>query len=137
MFDRILYIISEKQEEKEIVMSFARQHNSTVLVSGVSPLDGCPPPRTEGATRQAVRAENYERQCWRSIYRVEEDLKQSGIRASVIAHLTTLDNLQFLANSTHCDLIILPVSILADHDYHLPEELLPNLPCPILLINNS
>jgi hypothetical protein len=137
MFERILYIISEKQEEKETVLNFARHHNSTVLISGISPIDGCPPPRTEGATRQAVRAEDYERRCWQSIYRVEEEFKQSGVRASVVAHLTTIDNLQFLASSTRCDLIILPVTILADHDYRLPEELLPNLPCPLLLITNT
>jgi|UniRef100_A0A7V3V083 hypothetical protein len=136
MFERILYIISEKQEEKETVLNFARSHNSTVVLSGVNPLDGCPPPRTEGVTRQAVRAEDHERRCWQNIYRIEEEFKQSGIRASVIANLTTIDNLQFLASSIRCDIIILPVSILADNDYHLPEELLPNLPCPLLLINN-
>lgn len=136
MFERILYIVSEKEEEKGIVLTLARAHGSIVLLSGLNPLDGCPPSRTEGATRQAVRIEEYERHCWQSIYRTEEEFKQSGIQASVVASLTTLDNLQLLANTIRCDLIILPVSVLADRDYRLPEELLPNLPCPILLMDN-
>ncbi len=136
MFERILYIISEKQEEKHQVMELARQQQSTVLLSAVSPVAECPSPRSEGETRQAVRKEEHERRCWQDIYRLEDEFKKSGIKASVVAQLGTLDNLQFLANSTRCDLIILPISILENFDYRLPEELLPSLPCPLLLITN-
>ncbi|MGQ9678802.1 MAG: hypothetical protein ACUVUD_05925 [bacterium] len=137
MFERILYIISEKQEEKHLVMELARQHQSTVLLSAINPIAECPPPRNEGETRQAVRREEHERRCWQNIYRLEDELKKSGIRASVVAHLSTIDNIQLLANSTRCDLIILPTSILSDFDYRLPEELLPNLPCPLLILTNT
>lgn len=137
MFERILYIISEKQEEKHAVMELARRHQSTVLLSAISPVESCPPPRSEGETRQEVRREEHERQCWQDIYRLEDEFKKSGIKSSVVAQLGTLDNLQFLANSTRCDLVILPTSILADFDYRLPEELLPNLPCPLLLITGQ
>ncbi|MEO0070985.1 MAG: hypothetical protein ABIK39_02740 [candidate division WOR-3 bacterium] len=137
MFERILYIISEKQEEKHTVMEFARRHQSTVLLTAVSPVSPCPPPLQEGETRQAVRQEEHERRCWQDIYRLEDEFKKSGIKSSVVAQLGTIDNIRFLANSTHCDLIILPTSVLAEHDYRLPEELLPNLPCPIFFLPGS
>ncbi len=136
MFSRILYIISEKQEEKHQVMEFASQHQSTVLLSAVSPVAECPPPLSEGETRQAVRREEHERRCWQDIYRLEDEFKKSGIKASVVAQLGTIDNLQSLVNATRCDLVILPTNILEEFDFKLPEDLLPNLPCPLLLINN-
>lgn len=136
MFERILYIISEKQEEKHLVLELARQHQSTVFLSAISPVAACLPPRDEGETRQAVRREEYERRCWQDIYQLEDEFKKSGIKASVVAQLGTIDNIQLLANSTRCDIIILPTSILSDFDYQMPEELLPNLPCPLLLYPN-
>ncbi len=137
MFERILYIISEKQEEKHQVLTLVQKQQSTVLITAINPVANCPPSRTEGTTRQVVRIENYERRCWQNIYRLEEEFKQAGVKASVVAQLSTIDNIQFLASTTHCDLVILPISILADHDYQLPEELLPNLPCPLLLMPNG
>lgn len=137
MFERILYIISEKQEEKHFVLDLVQKHSSTLLLSALTPVGKCLPPLTEGQTRQAQRQEDYERRCWRDIYRLEDEFKKSGVKASVVAHLGNLDNLQFLANSTRCDLVILPTSVLADHDYHLPEELLANLPCQVLLFSSQ
>ncbi len=137
MFERILYIISEKEEEKHTVMEIARQYNSTVLLAAISPVPTCPPPLTEGKTRQVVRQEDYERQCWQDIYRLEDEFKKSGIKASVVAQLGAIDNLQSLVHNTHCDIIILPISVLSDYNFHLPEDFLPNLPCPLLLIPNQ
>ncbi len=134
MFKRILYIISEKREEKHLVMELARQDDATVLLTALNPVNPCPPPLTEGKTRQVVRQEDYERQCWQDIYRLEDELKKSGIKASVVAQLGTIDNLQSLAHNTQCDVIILPVSVLVDHNFRLPDELLPNLPCPLLML---
>lgn len=134
MFERILYIISEKQEEKHLVLELAKIHTSTLLLSAMTPIGTCPPPLTEGKTRQAVRQEDYERHCWQNIYRLEDEFKKAGIKASVAAQLGTIDNLQSLATSTRCDLIILPTNVLAEHDYRLPEELLANLPCHVILI---
>lgn len=134
MFERILYIISEKQEEKHLVLELVQRHNSTLLLSALTPVGICPPPLTEGKTRQAVRQEDHERRCWQDIYRLEDEFKKAGIKASVVAQLGTLDNLQSLATSTRCDLIILPTNVLTDHDYRLPEELLANLPCQVLLL---
>ncbi len=134
MFERILYIISEKQEEKGIVLELVTKHQSTLLLSALKSPDTCSPPLTEGKTRQAVRTENHERHCWEDVYRLEDEFKKAGIKASVVAQLATIDNLQSLAVTTRCDLIIIPTSVISDFNYHLPEELLANLPCQVLLL---
>lgn len=137
MFEKILYIISEKQEEKHLIIDFARQHRSTVLLTAVTPVTTCPSPLSEGETRQKVRKEEHEHRCWQDIYRVEDEFKKAGVKASVIAQLGTIDSIQLLANSTHCDLLVIPTSILAEHDYRLPEELLANIPCPLFFVPGS
>jgi hypothetical protein len=135
MFERILYIVSEKQEEKSFVMDLARKHDSTVLLSGIMAAECRQQMHTEGQTRRNVLRENQERKCWLDLYSLEEEFKKGGIKSSVIAQEGNIDSIQLLASSTHCDLIVLATSNLADQDYRLPEELLPNLPCPIVLAN--
>ncbi len=134
MFERILYIISEKQEEKQTVLELAQRYKSTVLLAALSPVKPCPPPLTEGKTRQKVREEDYQRHCWQDIYRLEDEFKKSGVKASVVAQLGKIDDLHSLAHNTRCDIIVLPANTLADHNFQLPEELIPNLPCPIILM---
>ncbi|MEO0053449.1 MAG: hypothetical protein ABIK22_04755 [candidate division WOR-3 bacterium] len=134
MFTRILYIISEKQDEKNTVLELARQYNCVIYLTALSRTDQCPPPLTEGRTRRDTLQESHERRCWQDIYRLEEEFKRSGIKASVISQLGTINNIHSLASSTKADLILLPVSVLGDFDYELPEDTLINMPCPILLI---
>ncbi|MEO0005015.1 MAG: hypothetical protein ABIK18_04290 [candidate division WOR-3 bacterium] len=133
MFERILYIISEKQEEKHFVLDLVQKHSSTLLLSALTPVGKCPPPLTEGQTRQAQRQEEHERRCWQDIYRLEDEFKKAGVKASVVAQLGTIEELQSLVTKTHSDLCIIPTSVLADYDYSIPEELLANLPCQVLL----
>lgn len=135
MFEKILYIVSEKQEEKNFVMELARKHGSTVLLSGIMTGEYRQEVRTDGQTRRNVLREDEERKSWQGLYRLEEEFKSSGIKSSVIAQEGDLDHLQLLASSTRCDLIVLAASNLADKDYKLPEELLPNLPCPLVITN--
>jgi hypothetical protein len=133
MFDKILYIVSDKQEDKSFVMELARKHDSTVLLSGVVAAELRQETRTDGQTRRNVLRENDERKSWHGLYELEEEFKSSGIKSSVIAQEGGIDHLQLLASSTRCDVIVMAASNLADRDYRLPEELLPNLPCPLII----
>lgn len=135
MFDRILYIVSEKQEDKNFVMDLARRHGSTVLLSGIMAAERRQEARTDGQTRRNVLREDHERKSWHNLYRLEEELKSFGIKSSVIAQEGDIECLQLLASSTRCDLIVMAASNLADRDYKLPDELLPNLPCPLIVTN--
>ncbi|OYD16677.1 hypothetical protein CH330_02135 [candidate division WOR-3 bacterium JGI_Cruoil_03_51_56] len=135
MFEKILYLVSEKQEDKEFVMKLARQHNSTVLLSGILHPEHRQV-KTRSSTRDKMLHEDQERKEWHDIYRLEEKLKSAGVRSSVIAQEGSIDNIQMLATTTQCDLIILAASNLEDDDYKLPEDLLPNLPCPLIITNS-
>jgi len=137
MFERILYFVSEKQEDKSFVMDLARKHQSTVFLSGIMAADRRQQMRSEGETRRKVLREEQERRCWHDIYHLEEEFKASGVKSSVIAQQGNIDTIQLLASSTRCDLIVLAASNLADHDYKLPEELLPNLPCPLVITHSG
>lgn len=135
MFERILYLVGERQEDRRFVIDLARKHDSAVLLGSVLGADCKPQVKTDGTTRSKVLREDLERQCWQGLYALEEELKASGIRASVIAQQGNPDSIQMLASSTHSDLIVLAASILADEDYRLPAELIPNLPCPLIITN--
>jgi nucleotide-binding universal stress UspA family protein len=135
MFERILYIVSEKQEDKHFVLDLARKHGSTVLLSGIMVPECQLQVKTDSSTRARVIKEDQERRCWQDIYSLEEEFKASGIKSSVIAQEGSVDRIQQLASSTHCDLIVLAAGNLVDSDYKLPEELIPNLPCPLIVTN--
>ena len=136
MFKKILYIVSEKHEDKDFMLKLAKQHNSTVLLSGMLATKSRQQAKTEGPTRTKALREDQERKEWQDIYRLEEELKSAGVRSSVIAQEGSIDNIQMLATTTQCDLIILAASSLEDDDYKLPEDLLPNLPCPLIITNS-
>jgi hypothetical protein len=136
MFERILYIVSEKQEDKRFVMELARQHKSAVLLSGVMSRE-CRQISTDGHTRTKVVNEETERQCWQDLYSLEEEFKAAGIKSSVMAQEGKMDNILGLANSSHCDLIVLSSSNLSDSGYRMPDELIPNLPCPLIVTNQE
>jgi len=136
LFERILYLVSEKQEEKSFVMELARRHQSTVFLAGLLGLERHPEGRGEGETRRRELREARERKSWHDIYHLEEVFKSAGIKSSVVAQQGNIDTIQLLASSTRCDLIVLAAASLADYDYRLPEELLPNLPCPLVVTNS-
>ncbi len=137
MFKRILYLVSEKQEEKSFVMNLARLHQSTVFLAGLISSERRQDGHSEGASRVRALREERERKSWHDLYHLEEELKSSGIKSTVIAQQGNIDTIQLLASTTHCDLILLSASSLLEHDYKLPEELLPNLPCPLILTQSS
>ncbi|MEO0079469.1 MAG: hypothetical protein ABIK44_02170 [candidate division WOR-3 bacterium] len=135
MFQRILYIVSEKMAGKDFVIDLARKYGSTVLLSALAPCEHLQPARTQGETRKESVREKEERKSWHKIYELEDEFKSQGIKASVVCQEGGLEKLQLLANTTRCDLLVLAADNLADHDYKLPEELLPNLPCPLIITN--
>ncbi|MBN2536672.1 hypothetical protein JXB37_00175 [candidate division WOR-3 bacterium] len=135
MFERILYFVSEKQDDKHLVMELARSNGSTVFLSGIMDPECHHEVLADGNTRPEARREDSERKCWQDIYRLEEELKKAGVKSSVIAQEGKVENIQKLASSTHCDLIVLSAASLEDSDYQLPEDLLAELPCPLLLTN--
>jgi nucleotide-binding universal stress UspA family protein len=137
MFKRILYIVSEKQEEKHIVADLARSAETSVLLSGLLGLCHLPEVSTEGATRQRVLREEEERRCWRDLYRLEEEFKSTGIKASVMAHEGDIEDIQTLARNTNCDLIVISASSLAGSNYRLPDEFIAGLPCPIMIASTA
>ena len=134
MFDRILYIVSDRQEDKHFVMALARANASSVLMSGVMSRN-CRQVSTDGYTRNEVLREQTERKCWQDLYRLEEEFKQAGLKATVVAQQGGIENLRTLANSTHCNLVVISAAALADDDYRLPDDLVPNLPCPLMITN--
>ena len=133
MFKKILYIVSDSQEEKHLVMEIARCGDCAVLLSALLAL-GCDL-RTEGKTRGRVVREDRERKCWHDLYRLEEEFKAAGIRSSVMAREGGISDIQTLAHNTGSDLIVLSASSLALAGYRLPDEFIASLPCPILLVN--
>ena len=134
MFEKILYIVGEKQDDKHFVMDLARSNESSVLLSGMMSRD-CRQVSTDGHTRTRVVNEETERRCWEDLYSLEEEMKKSGIKSSVMAQEGNVGNIQSLASSTHCNLVVLSAENLSDMDYRLPEDLLPNLPCPLIITN--
>ena len=141
LFRRILYVVSEKHDDKQLVLDLARAGNATVLLCAVINPDSCSGERpvrfAEGATRREARREEIERQCWLDIYAIEDEFKASGIRASVVAETGALEHIQTLASSTNCDLLVIAVSDLPDSDCPVPDDLLRNLPCPVLITPSS
>jgi len=135
MFEKILYIVGEKQEDKRFVMELAKKHDSTVLLSAILHPDCHIQLKTDSSTRAKVLKEEQERRCWQDVYEMEEEFKAADIKSSVIAQEGNVESIQSLATSTHCDLIVLAASNLEDADYRLPEELIPNLPCPLIVTN--
>jgi hypothetical protein len=134
MFQRILYIVSEKPEDKYLVMELAKLHGSAVLLSALISSASPETERTEGTTHRRVLLEDRERKSWQYLYRLEEEFKTSGIKASVMAQKGAVADVETLAHNTRCDLIVIGASSLADTNYRLPDEFIPHLPCPILVI---
>ncbi len=135
MFKKILYIVSESQEEKRLVMDLARSGDSAVLLSALFAIGCNPQVRTEGRTHERVVKEDRERQCWHDLYELEEEFKAAGIKSSVMAREGGVADIHALAHNTGADLIILSAASLASANYRLPDEFLANLPCPILIVN--
>jgi len=135
MFERILYIVSEKQEDKHFVLELAHKHDSTVLLSAIMVPESQLQVKTDSSTRARVVKEDQERRCWQDIYALEEEFKAAGIKSSVIAQEGSVERIQQLASAAHCDLIVLAAGNLTDSDYRLPEELIPSLPCPLIITN--
>ncbi len=135
MFEKILYIVSEKQEDKQFVMDLAKKNNSTVLLSAILHPDSHLQLKTDSSTRARVLKEEQERRAWQDIYKLEEEFKAADIKSSVMAQEGNIESIQSLATGTHCDLIVLGSSNLADEDYKLPEDLIPNLSCPLIITN--
>ncbi|MEO0080862.1 MAG: hypothetical protein ABIL25_01050 [candidate division WOR-3 bacterium] len=137
MFEKILYIASEKQDEKGFVMDLARKHNSTVLLSAVMLPGHKSTLPTESRTRPDVRREEQERRCWQDLYSLEQEFKSVGIKSSVVVQEGDVGQLRSLVTSTHCDLVVLASGNLAERNYRLPEELLASLPCPLIITQSG
>jgi hypothetical protein len=137
MFDTILYIASEKQDEKGFVMDLARKHGSTVLLSAVMVAGHRSELPTESRTRTDARREEQERRCWQDLYRLEQEFKSAGIKSSVVVQQGDVEKLRPLVTSTRCNLIVLAAGNLAERNYRLPEDLLSNLPCPLLITQSG
>jgi len=135
MFKKILYIVSDSQEEKHLVMDIARSNDSAVLLSALFDIGCGGVGRTEGRTRERVVREDRERRCWRDLYRLEEEFKAAGIKASVMAREGDISDIRTLAHNTGSDLIVLSSASLALSNYRLPDEFLASLPCPVLFAN--
>lgn len=133
MFNKILYVVSEKQEEKHMVMELARAHHSAVLLSAMLAIGCGHEVSKEGATRRRVLREDHERKSWQDLYRLEEEFKAAGIKASVMAREGDVDDIQAVAHNSGSDLIILSSSSLAGDNYRLPDEFIAELPCPIII----
>ena len=135
MFEKILYIVSEKQDDKQFVMDLAKKHGSTVLLSAILHPESSLHLKTDSSTRARVLKEEQERKSWQDIYKLEEEFKAAGIRSSVMAQEGSIETIQLLATSTQCDLIVLAAGNLRDEDYRLPDDLIPNLSCPLIITN--
>jgi len=135
MFNKILYVVSEKQEEKHVVMELAREHNSAVLLTAMLAIGCGREVNKEGATRRRVLREDRERKSWHDLYRLEEEFKAAGIKASVIAREGNVEDIHAVAHNTGSDIIVLSATSLAGVNYRLPDEFIAGLPCPIIITN--
>ncbi len=135
MFNKILYIVSDNQEEKHLVMDLALKVDGSVLLSALFAIGCGTSVRTEGRTHDRVVREDRERKCWHDLYRLEEEFKTAGIRSSVMAREGGVSDIQTLAHNTGSDVIILSAASLAATNYRLPDEFLASLPCPIIIVN--
>jgi hypothetical protein len=133
MFKKILYIVSEKQEEKHLVMDLARKGDSTVLLGALFAIGVGHEVTTDGATRRRVVREERERKSWHALYRLEEEFKASGIKSSVMAREGDIEDIQTLVHNTGSDLVVLSAASLAGANFRLPDEFLAALACPILI----
>jgi hypothetical protein len=134
MYGRILYIVSEKAEDRFAVIELARAHGSSVLLTALVTAQTVEAQQSEGATHQRVLLEDRERESWRRLYRLEEEFKANGIKSSVMAQKGSVADIETLAHNTHSDLIVIGASSLADSNYRLPDEFIPHLPCPIMIL---
>jgi hypothetical protein len=134
LFNRILYILSEKPEDKHFIMELARLHGSSVLLTALMTAETVETQQSEGATHQRVLLEDRERKSWLRLYRLEAEFKAAGIKSSVMAQKGTVADIETLAHNTHSDLIVISASSLADSNYRLPDEFIPHLPCPIMVL---
>jgi nucleotide-binding universal stress UspA family protein len=134
MFSRILFIISEKPEDKHFVIELAKRHESAVLIGALITADNQENEKAEGATHRRVLLEDRERKSWQRLYRLEEEFKAAGITSSVLAQRGTPTDIETLAHNTRADLIVIGASSLADSNYRLPDEFIPHLPCPIIVL---
>jgi hypothetical protein len=137
VFNRILFILSEKPEDKHFVMELAKTHGSSVLLAALISGENPEVEKTEGATHRRVLMEDRERKSWQRLYRLEEEFKAAGIRSSVTAQQGTTADVETMAHNTHSDLIVVGASSLADANYRLPDEFIPHLPCPIIVIPSA
>jgi len=137
VFKRILYVVSESQEEKHLVMDLARRGDSVVLLSALFGADCGTQVRTEGRTHQRVVKEDRERRCWHGLYELEEEFKAAGIKSSVMAREGGVADIRALAHNTGADLIVLSAASLASANYRLPDEFLAGLLCPIVIVNST
>ena len=134
MFQRILYIVSEKPDDKYVVMELARAHGSAVLLTALISAEDPEKERTEGTTHRRVLLEDRERKSWQYLYRLEEEFKAAGIKSSVMSQDGSVADIETLAHNTRSDLIVLGASSLANSNYRLPDEFIPHLPCPIIIL---
>jgi hypothetical protein len=137
MFSRILFIVGEKPEDKYVVMELAKAHGSAVLLGALVAADSPEKERAEGTTHKKVLLEDRERQSWQRLYRLEEEFKAVGIRSSVTVQRGAMADVEALAHNTHSDLIVISASSLADTNYRLPDEFIPHLPCPIIVLPSA
>lgn len=137
MFKKILYIVSDSQEEKHLVMDIARPGGSTVLLSALFAIGCGTAVRTEGRTSERVVREDRQRKCWHDLYRLEEEFKAVGIKSSVMAREGGVDDIHAFAHNTGSDLIVLSAASLAASNYRLPDEFLVGLPCPIIILPSA
>jgi hypothetical protein len=137
MFKKILYIVSESQEEKHLVMDLARSGDSAVVLGALFAIGCGTLARTEGRTHERVTKEDRERQCWHDLYELEEGFKAAGIKSTVMAREGGVADIRTLAHNTGSDLIVLSASSLAGTNYRLPDEFLASLPCPIIIVNST
>jgi hypothetical protein len=134
MFNRILYIIGERPEDRQFVLELARTHASSVLLFALVTAEIPELQQTEGATHRRVLLEDRERKSWQRLYRLEGEFKAAGVKCSVMAQQGVVADVETLAHNTRCDLIVIGASSLADANYRLPDEFIPHLPCPIVIL---
>jgi hypothetical protein len=66
-----------------------------------------------------------------------EEFKAADIRSSVMVQKGTFADIETMAHNTHSDLIVASASSLAESNYRLPDEFIPHLPCPIIILNSA
>lgn len=137
MFNRIVFLITLKAEDKNLAIELAKKHRARlILLSLIDPRPLTQTVQDTGREESLVR-EELESKAWGDLFNLESEIKQSELEkmeVAVAVEECSIFELQSFLRSVKADLLILPIEWLRFYNYTITEKFLADLPCPVLII---